>query len=148
MPRRIQRKRTAGWRMPEGAVYVGRPSRWANPYALKRLFSRDDPLRPYLDAAVGNVLGLDTRISDAYSLLPPAVPSVAVEAYWLYVKANPYQMLEMGRQLEGRDLACWCAILSDGAYVPCHADVQLSIVNKVPLEDVIAANTARAKDGA
>ena len=32
MPKRIQRKRTAGWKMPEGAVYVGRPSKWGNPY--------------------------------------------------------------------------------------------------------------------
>ncbi|SKE25070.1 Uncharacterised protein [Mycobacteroides abscessus subsp. massiliense] len=32
MPERIQRKRTAGWRMPEGAIYVGRPSQWGNPY--------------------------------------------------------------------------------------------------------------------
>ncbi|WBB81289.1 DUF4326 domain-containing protein [Micromonospora sp. WMMD882] len=30
--RRIQRRRTAGWRMPEGAVYVGRPGRWGNPF--------------------------------------------------------------------------------------------------------------------
>lgn len=30
-PRRIQRRRTAGWRMPVGAVYVGRPTRWGNP---------------------------------------------------------------------------------------------------------------------
>ena len=30
-PRRIQRKRTKGWRMPEGAVYVGRPTQWGNP---------------------------------------------------------------------------------------------------------------------
>ncbi len=30
-PQRIQRKRTKGWRMPEGAVYVGRPSKWGNP---------------------------------------------------------------------------------------------------------------------
>lgn len=29
---RIQRKRTKGWRMPEGAVYCGRPSKWGNPY--------------------------------------------------------------------------------------------------------------------
>lgn len=33
-PKRIQRKRTKGWRMPEGAVYVGRPTRWGNPFAL------------------------------------------------------------------------------------------------------------------
>src|SRR5207253_1483708 len=31
-PRRIQRKRTKGWEMPEGAVYVGRPSIWGNPH--------------------------------------------------------------------------------------------------------------------
>ena len=31
-PKRIQRKRTRGWRMPEGAVYVGRGSRWGNPF--------------------------------------------------------------------------------------------------------------------
>ena len=34
MPKRIQRKRTAGWRMPENTVYVGRPTRWGNPYPV------------------------------------------------------------------------------------------------------------------
>ena len=31
-PQRIQRKRTKGWRMPENCVYVGRPTRWGNPF--------------------------------------------------------------------------------------------------------------------
>lgn len=31
-PTRIQRQRTKGWRAPEGSVYVGRPSRWGNPF--------------------------------------------------------------------------------------------------------------------
>lgn len=35
-PKRIQRRRTKGWRMPEGAVYVGRPSKWGNPYVAGR----------------------------------------------------------------------------------------------------------------
>lgn len=30
-PCRIQRKRTRGWRMPAGVVYVGRPGRYGNP---------------------------------------------------------------------------------------------------------------------
>jgi len=34
-PKRIQRQRTKGWRMPEGAIYVGRPSRWGNPYRVE-----------------------------------------------------------------------------------------------------------------
>ena len=33
-PKRIQRKRTKGWRMPEGAVYVGRPSKWGNDFTV------------------------------------------------------------------------------------------------------------------
>jgi len=35
MPKRIQRKRTKGWKMPEGAVYVGRPTKWGNPHSLQ-----------------------------------------------------------------------------------------------------------------
>lgn len=34
MPQRIQRRRTAGWRMPAGAIYVGRPSIWGNPWVV------------------------------------------------------------------------------------------------------------------
>ena len=29
-PRRIQRKRTRGWKMPPNTVYVGRPTMWGN----------------------------------------------------------------------------------------------------------------------
>lgn len=32
--KRIQRKRTAGWRMPPNTVYVGRPSIYGNPYQV------------------------------------------------------------------------------------------------------------------
>ena len=32
MPERIQLRRTKGWRMPEGAVYVGRPTMLGNPF--------------------------------------------------------------------------------------------------------------------
>ena len=45
-PKRIQRKRTKGWRMPEGAVYVGRGSKWGNPYRIGTC------LIPNADAAV------------------------------------------------------------------------------------------------
>jgi hypothetical protein len=33
-PKRIQRKRTKGWQMPENAVYVGRGSQWGNPFTV------------------------------------------------------------------------------------------------------------------
>ena len=31
-PKRIQRQRTRGWRLPPNTVYVGHPSKWGNPY--------------------------------------------------------------------------------------------------------------------
>ena len=34
VPVRVQRRRSAGWRMPAGAVYVGRPTRWGNPHRV------------------------------------------------------------------------------------------------------------------
>ena len=34
MPKRIQRKRTKGWRMPPNTVYVGRPTKWGNPFLI------------------------------------------------------------------------------------------------------------------
>lgn len=43
MAKRIQRKRSPGWRTPPGAVYVGRPTRWGNPYRVgKNAKSRDE----------------------------------------------------------------------------------------------------------
>ncbi|HMT45554.1 MAG TPA: DUF4326 domain-containing protein [Novosphingobium sp.] len=33
-PQRIQLSRRKGWRKPEGAVVVSRPSKWGNPYRV------------------------------------------------------------------------------------------------------------------
>lgn len=33
-PVRIQRKRTKGWKMPINTVYVGRPTKYGNPYQV------------------------------------------------------------------------------------------------------------------
>jgi len=34
-PCRIQRLRTKGWHMPDNAIYVGRPTKWGNPFPAK-----------------------------------------------------------------------------------------------------------------
>ena len=82
-PKRIQRKRTKGWRMPEGAVYVGRPSRWGNRWRV------DEPLGRALlwdPATVVELFRIDARYA----------PKAAVEA-WV-------------APLRGHDLACWCPL--------------------------------------
>ncbi len=35
MPKRIQRSRQRGWKMPPGAVYVGRPTKFGNPFTVE-----------------------------------------------------------------------------------------------------------------
>jgi hypothetical protein len=35
MPKRIQRMRIKGWRMPKNTVYVGRPTKWGNSYIIE-----------------------------------------------------------------------------------------------------------------
>ncbi len=100
-PKRIQRKRTKGWRMPEGVVYVGRPSAWGNPY------HRSDPA-----AAVELFRGL------------LAQAPIADGITWSRAKAGETVYDTIRRELAGKDLACWCPLDQ-----PCHADVLLEIAN-------------------
>lgn len=34
LPKRIQLRRTKGWRLPEGAVRFARPGKWENPFSV------------------------------------------------------------------------------------------------------------------
>lgn len=47
--KRIQRKRTRGWRMPSTAKYIGRPTKWGNPYKIGELglLTREAVLNAY-----------------------------------------------------------------------------------------------------
>ena len=47
--KRIQRKRTKDWRMPPNTVYVGRPTKWGNPYKVSVFNDSDECLRLYRD---------------------------------------------------------------------------------------------------
>jgi len=45
--RRIQRLRKKGWKMPENAIYVGRPSRWGNPFRIGIDGTREQVIEKY-----------------------------------------------------------------------------------------------------
>jgi len=47
MPKRIQRSRAKGWKMPKGAVYVGRPSKWGNPFLVEEGRSHEECVERY-----------------------------------------------------------------------------------------------------
>jgi hypothetical protein len=94
--------------VPEGAVYVGRgapglpASRYANPHRI----------------------GSCRRCGTVHDRV------AAVAAYEAELAAQPGLVEQARRELQGRDLACWCPIVdNDGNRVPCHADVLLEIAN-------------------
>lgn len=47
MPKRIQRKRTRGWKMPAGAVYVGRPTCWGNSFKVDKDCTPEQAVEQY-----------------------------------------------------------------------------------------------------
>lgn len=51
MPRRIQLSRKRGWRKPEGAVVVSRPSKWGNPFTIDVHGTREQVLSMFRKVA-------------------------------------------------------------------------------------------------
>jgi hypothetical protein len=45
--KRIQRKRSKGWKMPPNTVYVGRPTKWGNPYKIGVDGNREEVIAKY-----------------------------------------------------------------------------------------------------
>lgn len=106
MPERIRLSRARGWRLPDNAVVVARPSRWGNPFIVGR-----DGTRLQCAAKFALLTGGFISMSDG-------VDSDAQLALWRRIRRS------IGT-LAGKDLACWCA-LDGGA---CHADVLLQLAN-------------------
>jgi hypothetical protein len=87
--------------MPEGAVYVGRPTKWGNPYRL----------------ATKN--GAPTHQAD----ISKAYASEILSQYEELVLTS--DLKDELHELKGKDLACWCPLDS-----PCHADILLKYANR------------------
>ena len=103
-PKRIQRKRTKGWKMPDGAIYVGRGSKWGNPFKVMEIYVQPNSEEIHLDAK--QAVNLYDQLINIYG--------------------KPITKKEIIDELKGKDLACWC---KDGD--PCHADVLLKIANEL-----------------
>ena len=110
-PRRIQRRRTRGWRLPEGAVYVGRPTIYGNPFRVHPTWGPEFCRTP------------DEAVADFRALMRVSLIRQAALA-----------------PLRGHDLACFCGLCpahADGLSLgvacpdcpPCHADVLLTLAN-------------------
>lgn len=105
IPTRIQRKRTKGWRKPEGAAYVGRGSNWGNPYR------------------VGDESAFMSTGAPVFGIEEPLTAEDVVQLYRLdlansVLGAEVYERIRI--ELAGKNLMCWCPLNQ-----PCHADVLL-----------------------
>ncbi len=96
-PKRVQRSRARGARLPASAVVVTRPGRWGNPYVVGRALLTDGNFESIRD------------------------PAHAVELHRAWLARQPELVAEIRWWLQGRDLACWCG---DG---PCHGETLLRV---------------------
>lgn len=147
-PRRIQRKRTKGWRMPEGAVYVGRPTPWGNPFTVADSwvmwvgvamgFNGDmagrrraavalyrawltGTLPPIVDPTPGGEVSFDNgREVSAHGMVMGFAGAAAAVTPPPTIPARPDLSV-----LRGKALACFCPLDQ-----PCHADVLLELANQ------------------
>lgn len=112
-PKRIQRKRTRGWKMPEGCVYVGRPTIWGNPFIHA---DNSVAAQEYRRLIQGGTQVFEMG-PGKLQFAPNAHPNTLHHAYAEFVQLHAHQ-------LRGKDLCCWCPV--DSA---CHADILLEIAN-------------------
>ena len=119
-PKRIQRKRTKGWKMPADTVYVGRPGRFGNPFRVGGYFLIGDPFPSLAGAFRLSWCRASPEVADErFTLIKTR--EQAVEWYRRYLEKHPLETLG---DLRGKDLACWCPLDQ-----PCHADVLLELAN-------------------
>ena len=132
-PQRVQLKRTKGWRKPEGAVVVSRPSRFGNPFRayIAKCCGWWDVID---DNGVTYLVGHDRVHADPTRYQEPTKLDAVRESVRLYNDELTYwvggrmswdpEFAAAVADLRGKDLACWCTPDS-----PCHADVLLKVAN-------------------
>ena len=110
-----QRKRTKGWRKPEGSVCVDRTSRWGNPYKVGR-----DGEWWTVDQPVGGTTHWHTK--------ERALRQAAM-SFRLWVRYSDDETAAYIRhhvhELRGQTLLCWCP--QPG---PCHAHVLAEMADR------------------
>ncbi|WP_395704832.1 DUF4326 domain-containing protein [Rhodococcus ruber] len=121
MPERIQRQRTKGWRMPDGAVYVGRPTVWGNPYRVETV-----------GKTTHHVMHHGWICATFHSRSKTEARADAVRRLVRLIEhhRDPWGVDRIRAELAGKNLVCWCPLEDEhGNRVPCHADVLLELAN-------------------
>lgn len=129
MARRIQQRRARSWRKPAGAVAIGRPGFWGNPWGRDGATGRSFVTlehhrgeRVYLGRALGHAELVELHRRWLLGEPLPDVPERAAVAE--RNRAWREEILRRLPELRGRDLMCWCPVPG-----PCHGDILLALAN-------------------
>lgn len=130
VPVRIQRQRTKGWRMPEGAVYVGRPTIFGNPWSMQdAAHIEPERRRAWLVARYREELEHGGLMSD-WSAVVSEKRWEEMDALWSSLPDEAgsdgcRSIKPLFRHLlrNATALACWCPVSE-----PCHADVLIELL--------------------
>ena len=108
---RIQRKRTKGYKTPENTVYVGRPTKWGNPFTVQEY-------------------GIDKAVMlFKECILTPHMVFTHFEEIKSSIEYDRFILMNNNIDtLKGKNLSCFCSLTHK-----CHADVLLELANN-PIE--------------
>ena len=110
----MQRSRRKGAQLPAGAIYVGRPTKWCNPFA-HRQWGHAKATILHKEWLAGHIGALTL---ERMGFCPAEI--AALDRLRVRVLVDLHQ-------LAARDLACWCSVRSEW----CHAEtlMRLAIVH-------------------
>jgi len=132
-PQRIQLRRTRGWRKPEGAVVVARPTRWGNPFVVGSLIGMHGTYVDGMQFDTGPIpMSAEMAVATYRDLMTSRLGLDGVPGHLIADEDLAYVTgwRDALAELTGRDLACWCRLVDDhGQRVPCHADVLIDLAN-------------------
>lgn len=119
MTHRIQRRRTRGWRLPDNAVIVSRPSRFGNPFTIAMAYELGYARHGDTDTARRAVVGAFTEWLGGNRFMWQSEEGDAARQ----------RILADLHLLRGKDLACTCPLPEPGQPDHCHASVLLELAN-------------------
>ncbi|MBN6819564.1 DUF4326 domain-containing protein [Methylobacterium organophilum] len=114
MPARIQLSRAKGWRKPESAIVVARPTIYGNPFPVD-IYGQEGATDRFRRLLLGRMSCEEMSQSSTCTHMSLTQTRTVIRGYL--------------PKLRGHDLACWCKLPAEGEPDHCHAAVLLELAN-------------------
>lgn len=106
--------------MPKNAMYVGRPTKWGNPFKAGKYLNAWG--KAFIAIQLGKTPDGVRAIYKTGVFKHKITPEESMKYYRMWIEFR----IERGKlnidELKGKDLACFCSLSQ-----PCHADVLIEL---------------------